>query len=67
LGLIIASAGAASAQQSAAIPKIELDEAVRRALENNPTVGQAKTSIETAEGQVAVARSLTRPNADASI
>lgn len=67
LALILAAALPASAQQPAAIPKIELDEAVRRALENNPSLGQARTAIATAEGQLSVARSLTRPNVNATI
>jgi len=67
LSLTLAAVLPASAQQPAAIPKIELDEAVRRAIENNPLIGQATTAIATAEGQLSVARSLTRPNVNATV
>ena len=62
LGLVLVTALSASAQTSE-IPKVELDEAVRRALDKNPTVAQAATAIARAEGLLATAKSLTMPNA----
>jgi outer membrane protein TolC len=51
--------------QTPAIPTIELDEAVRRALENNPTVAQAATAIARAEALLLQARAITRPTVSA--
>ncbi len=57
----------AAAQTQPAIPPIELDEAVRRALERNPTVAQATTAIARAEALLSQARALTRPFVSANV
>jgi outer membrane protein TolC len=66
LGLLLVIPSAAFAQEPVAIPSIELDEAVRRAIERHPTIAQAATAIARAEGLLAQARALTRPNISAS-
>jgi outer membrane protein TolC len=58
-------AGSAFAQ-APAIPKVEFDDAIQRAVTNNPTVAQAAVAIPRAEALVAQARALTRPTANAS-
>jgi outer membrane protein TolC len=68
LGLILSAATPAFAQtQPAPIPKIELDEAVKRALEQSPSIQAAATAIARAEATLGQARSLTRPFVSASI
>ena len=52
--------------QTPAIPKVEFDDAVQRALASNPTVAQAAVAIPRAEALVAQARALTRPTVNAS-
>lgn len=51
----------------AAIPRVDLDEAVRRALASNPTVAQAATTITRSELLVQQARSITRPTIGARL
>jgi outer membrane protein TolC len=46
---------------------VEFAQAVREAIEKNPTVGQAAVSIARAEALVAQARSLTLPSASANV
>jgi len=52
--------------QTPAIPKVEFDDAIQRAVANNPTVAQAAVAIPRAEALVAQARALTRPTASAA-
>ena len=53
--------------QTPAIPKVEFDEAVRRALANNPTVAQAANAITRSELLVQQARAVTRPTIAARV
>jgi outer membrane protein TolC len=61
--LIAAPLGA----QAPAIPRVGFDEAVRQALEKNPSVAQAATSIARAEALLEQARAVTRPTVSAGI
>ena len=56
LGLLVASP--AFAQMP---PKIEFDEAVRRAIDQNPTVAEAAANIRRAEALLTQSRSITQP------
>lgn len=47
--------------QTPAIPRVEFDDAIQRAVTNNPTVAQTAVAIPRAEALVAQARALTRP------
>ena len=55
-----------SAQQ-AAVERLTFDEAVRRAITNNPSVQQAASGILRAEALLQQVRSLSRPSADATV
>jgi outer membrane protein len=70
----LAAARATSAQSPPAPPpavepvaQVTFDEAVRRALERNPTVGQATQAILRAEGLLAQARTVFHPTVDGRI
>jgi len=52
--------------QAPAIPKLEFNETIARALANNPTIAQAATAIERADLLVRQARALTLPTASAA-
>jgi outer membrane protein TolC len=65
LALVIAAAPLAA--QTPAIPRVEFDEAVRQALEKNPSVAQAATSIARAEALLEQARAVTRPTVSAGV
>lgn len=56
----------ARAQQAPAMERVTFDEAVRRALEKNPTVAQAAEAIRRAEGLLQQARAATLPGVSAS-
>lgn len=53
----------ASAQTAQAMPKLEFNEAIERALANNPTVAQAANAIQRGELLVRQARALNLPTA----
>ena len=64
LAVLILAAGLAHAQTEPAdpaLPVLTFDEAVRRALDHNPTVGQAEQAIRRAEALLNEARSVFRP------
>src|SRR5262245_41816860 len=64
VGAALLSGPALSAQTPAApMERITFEEAVRRALDNSPTVAQAATTILRAEGLLQQARAATLPNA----
>lgn len=71
LGLLAIDATTAFAQTQAAappaLPRVTLDEAVRLALDRNPTVAQAATAILRAEALLQQARAATGPNVNASV
>jgi outer membrane protein TolC len=67
LPLILAVVSPAFAQSQPAIPTITLDEAVRRALDNSPSVAAAATAIARAETVLQQARAVTRPTINASV
>jgi len=52
--------------QAPAIPKVEFDDAIKQALDRNPTVGQAATAIGRAESLLEQSRAATRFNISAS-
>lgn len=60
-----ATAGAQTPATPPAIEPVTFEEAVRRALERNPTVGQASQAILRAEAILDRARSVFRPSVDA--
>src|SRR5688572_8932331 len=62
--LVLGGAALASAQT---IEKVSFDEAVRRAIERNPTVGEAAQAILRAEAILDEARSVFRPAVDGFI
>jgi len=64
--LLVLTAASAAAQ-SVPPPRVEFDEAVRRALDQNPTVAQATTSIARAEALLQQARATTRPTVTAGM
>jgi outer membrane protein TolC len=49
------------------MPRVEFDAAIRQAIENNPTVGQAAVAVARAEALVQQARALTLPSLSASV
>ena len=57
-------ASAAPAVEPVALERVTFDEAVRRAIERNPTVGQAAQAIARAEALLDQARSVFRPSVD---
>jgi outer membrane protein TolC len=61
LAACLAAALAAPAFAQAPPPKVEFDEAIRRALDQNPTVAEAAANIRRAEAIVRQARSVTQP------
>src|SRR4051794_3146008 len=63
----IMAPGVSAQTSTPAMERLELDEAVRRALERNPTVAQAAEAILRAEGLLQQARAATRPNVSAFI
>jgi outer membrane protein, multidrug efflux system len=58
---------AAPAAAQTAMRRVEFRDAVREALEHNPTVGQAETAIARADALVAQARALTFPSVSVSV
>jgi outer membrane protein TolC len=65
--VVLAVAPRVAAQAPATIKAVTLDEAVQLALERNPTVAQAATTIARAEAILQQARSLLRPHVDARV
>jgi outer membrane protein TolC len=66
VALLVAIASPLAAQTPApTMERLTLDEAVRRALERNPTVAQASQAILRAEGLLQQARAATLPNVNA--
>ena len=61
---LLAFAGAAQAQTP--MPRIEFDEAVRRAIEQNPSVAQAVTGIARAESLLQQSRAVNMPFVNAT-
>lgn len=53
--------------QTPAIPALQFDDAIRQAIEKNPTIAQAATAIVRAETLLQQARALTRPTASTSV
>lgn len=67
-GLLVVDAVPAFAQAApSALPKVTFDEAVRLALDRNPTVAEAATAILRAEALLQQARAATRPNVSAGV
>jgi outer membrane protein TolC len=64
---LVAMASPAFAQTPAPMRTVEFSQAVREAVEHNPTVGQAAVSVARAEALVAQARAYTLPSASASV
>ena len=65
---LVAIAGAARAQTpQPTMPRLEFDEAVRRAVERHPTVAQAVTGMARAEALVQQSRSLIMPFVNANV
>ncbi|HEY7475389.1 MAG TPA: TolC family protein [Vicinamibacterales bacterium] len=64
-GVSLCLASAARAQ--APPPKVEFDEAIRRALEQNPTVAEAAKNIQRAEALLQQSRAITLPLVSAGI
>ena len=62
--LVLALSAPAFAQ---ALPKVEFDEAVTRALEKNLSIAQAMTAVTRAEAFVAQSKALTLPSIGASL
>lgn len=68
IAAVLAIAAPALAQTPArAMRTVEFTQAVREAIEKNPTVGQAAVSIARAEALVAQSRALTLPSASANV
>ncbi|MEO8484630.1 MAG: TolC family protein [Acidobacteriota bacterium] len=72
IAVVLAIGAPARAQTPAPTPApamrtVEFGQAIREAIERNPTVGQAAVSIARAEALVAQARSLTFPSASANV
>lgn len=63
--LVVSPAGAQ--MQTPAMPRVGFDEAIRRALEKNPTIAQATTAIGRAEALLQQARAVTLPAVFASL
>lgn len=61
IGVLATGLLAATPAFAQLLPKVEFDEAVRRAIEQNPTVAEATTSIARAEALMRQARSVTLP------
>jgi outer membrane protein TolC len=60
---VLAGTGAAMAQESpAALPRIEFDAAIQRALERNPTVAEAAAAVRRAEALLEGARAVNLPS-----
>lgn len=67
LAAAVALAAAPQAHgQEAAMPRVEFDAAVQRALENNPTVAEAAKAVERAEALLGQARAATLPEVSAA-
>ena len=64
--LVLLSPAALSAQTTPPVESVTLDQAVERALKNNPTVGQAIQGILRAEALLQQARAVTLPQVNAS-
>jgi len=64
--LVLLSPAALSAQTTPPMESVTLDQAVERALKNNPTVGQAIQGILRAEALLQQARAVTLPQVNAS-
>jgi outer membrane protein TolC len=58
---LVASLLAATPAFAQLLPKVEFDEAVRRAIDQNPTIAEATTTIARAEAVMRQARSVTMP------
>ncbi len=63
---VLLSAAPAFAQ-NAPLPKVEFDDAIQRAIANNPTIAQAATSITRSQLLVDQARAVTRPTIAARV
>jgi multidrug efflux system outer membrane protein len=66
LFVVLAAASPASAQ-APALRAVTFDDAIRRAIEQNPTIAQAATSVARAEAILLQARSLLRPYVTANV
>ncbi len=67
LSLLLGLSAPAFAQIAPPIESITLDEAIQRALKNNPTVAQASQGILRAESLLQQTRALTLPNVNAAV
>ena len=68
LVVVLALAVAANASaQSVSVRTVDFDEAIRRALERNPTIDQAATAIARSEAILQQARAVTLPSASARV
>jgi outer membrane protein TolC len=65
MGAVLTLAASTAFAQSPIIPRVDLDEAVRRALAKNPSVAQAATAILRAEALLDQTRSGVRPTVSA--
>ncbi len=66
-GLLVAALAAPAAGQTPGMRRVEFDEAVRLAVERNPTVASAAEAIARAEAVVQQARALTLPSVSAGV
>jgi outer membrane protein TolC len=67
MGLVFALGGAPAAAQTPAVRRVEFDEAVRLALERNPTVASAAEAVSRAEAVVNQARAAALPTVSAGL
>ena len=65
--MLALAAGAAARAQPAAMSRVEFDDAVQRALANNPTVAAAATAVARAEALLEQARAANLPNLSAAV
>jgi outer membrane protein len=63
---VLALAGSALAQATPPMEVVTIDEAVQRALKNNPTIAQASQGILRAESLLQQAKAVNRPNVSAA-
>jgi outer membrane protein TolC len=67
LFLLVSVAGAANAQTPVAMERMTFDDAIRRALERNPTVAESAQAILRADALLQQARTVYQPSVSASV
>ena len=66
-GLLAGPGAASTRRHRSSLERVTFDEAVRRALEKNPTVAEAATAILRAEGLLQQAQAATRPTVTGNV